>query len=286
MDASKVTAWVATATALLGLYIAVRTELLNDKTDKLAVQTTVLKENVALATANAELAAKQTDRLIRDNQEHRSSEQFNLDYNKLVYTEVSKIFDVGTLPCPKQHAINAFIDSLRDSSFKIGMAKAVGAAAGSTCEGVKSTAGDILASTTFDLDQSATLRTAVAKAEQQRPTSTTQAGAPGGWDYDVFWCEASFVGKEPAGKDAASKIVEAIAKADAGHGRIRIRSLPRAVNDRPGYGVSGYQIRAEPGEQVQAGKIKPALDSALRADVVIRPSTQPTPWYLSVFACP
>lgn len=281
MDAAKIAAWAGAASAVLGVVVTVRTQILDDKADDLSRQTQALSADVAAASAAADLAAKRSDLLIKENQDRRSEDQFILDYNKSVYSEVLKLVEGGELPCSKQRAINAFIGSLRDSPFKIGMADAVKEAAGNKCADVVSTARDISAATSFDLVQRATEQTAVVKAEQRILPSATQPSAQEGWDYDVFWCEG---GAEA--RAAAEKLAAALNVADPRHGRIRVRPLPRTVNERSGYGVRGYEIRAEAREQDQARRIKPALDAALGADLVIQTSGQSTPWYISIFACP
>jgi hypothetical protein len=116
----------------------------------------------------------------------------------------------------------------------------------------------------------------------------SESGAAGfkweDWDYDIFWCEKS-------GERARSQ-AEAVAgamKQQGAVGRLRVRPLAEVINDRPGYGLSGYVIRRDQGEEKQAEALQALAEKTLaRAQVKFRiePSGQATKWYLSAFVCP
>lgn len=104
------------------------------------------------------------------------------------------------------------------------------------------------------------------------------------WDYDVFWCEKS----GPPAKSQAEAIVAAM-KQQGAAGRLRVRALAEVINDRPGYGVSGYIIRRDAGEEKQAEALQQLAEKTLlrtNAKFTIQPSGQATRWYLSAFVCP
>ncbi len=104
------------------------------------------------------------------------------------------------------------------------------------------------------------------------------------WDYDVFWCEKS----GPLARAQAEAIVAAM-KGQGAAGRLRVRPLAEVINDRPGYGVSGYIIRRDAGEEKQADALQQLAEKTLfraQAKFSIEPSGQATRWYLSAFVCP
>jgi hypothetical protein len=104
------------------------------------------------------------------------------------------------------------------------------------------------------------------------------------WDYDIFWCEKS----GPPAKSQAEAIVAAM-KQQGAAGRLRVRPLAEVINDRPGYGVNGYVIRRDSGEEKQADALQQLAEKTLmrtQAKFRIEPSGQATRWYLSAFVCP
>lgn len=255
------------AAALLGLVSTAVGVWIAWDTHQLKREADILNNRVGAAQKAAELAFEQS-------RAQRDTDQFTLTYNMTVYKEVVALIEEGDLPCGKQRAVNAFIQSLRDSSFKAGMADAV-KEAGSNCAGVAEKAAEIYAGTNFDLEQRSVEQTAAIRQEQR-----TAPASAYGWDYDVFWCEAN-----PANRAVAEKLSAALAQGDPKHGRIRVRPLPTTVNDRAGYGVRGYEIRAERQEQEQALLVKPHLEAAAAQTFTVTTSGQSTPWYISVFAC-
>ena len=80
---------------------------------------------------------------------------------------------------------------------------------------------------------------------------------------------------------------EARLSRDQAISRIRTRMLPESVRQRPGYRVSGLEIRFEAGERDFAMTVQRRLAEAAGEQlrlVEISPSS-PTPGYLSLFAC-
>ena len=108
-----------------------------------------------------------------------------------------------------------------------------------------------------------------------------------GWDFDVFWCEASKDKSLPKAKAVYNELVRL--QSSQGLGQIRLRMLQAATNRLQGYNVSGYEIQryAEDANKVtEAQKLKFWLDPvAAPAEFKIEDSSQPLPWYLSAFVC-
>ncbi len=120
-------------------------------------------------------------------------------------------------------------------------------------------------------------------------SETVAAGRPGGWDYDVFWCESLGAAADPGGANPYQAAAQAVAAwlgtPDAG--RVRVRMLPDAVNARPGYQISGNVIRADPKseETARAAEVKRGLEETGRS-FRIETAGGTTPWYISLFVCP
>lgn len=118
-----------------------------------------------------------------------------------------------------------------------------------------------------------------------RPAAGTRA-AWSNYDFDVFYCDGV------PGADQLRQQAEAVIALRAldpkASGRWRVRPLPPAVNTRPGYQVSGYQVRySSADEKPLADALQAELTSQLKlADVKVQPTAFQTPWYLSVFICP
>jgi outer membrane lipoprotein SlyB len=135
-----------------------------------------------------------------------------------------------------------------------------------------------------------------APSQSGSPVTSTSTGGPAGsatptaavspvwgnWDFDVFWCEHS----GPDAKRNAEAIVAAL-KSDEATGRLRARMLPDSVNARPGYGVVGFVIRKDAGEEKQATALQGLAQKAVPgSQFVIATSGSATRWYLSAFVCP
>jgi hypothetical protein len=103
---------------------------------------------------------------------------------------------------------------------------------------------------------------------------------------DLFWCESS----GHAAQGFMQSVKGRLARAGFADSSGRVRVLPATVNARPGYHVSGYQVRFESAEQGDAAKIRDVMRSAVPGagpeGVALRLTTSPTPGYISAFACP
>jgi hypothetical protein len=123
-------------------------------------------------------------------------------------------------------------------------------------------------------------------------TRQTRAAASAGRDrnavyrIDLFWCEKS----GQAAQNLMQQVARRLAQAGLAAGGIRVRNLPATVNERPGYYVSGYQVRFEADERGDGEKIRDAIRSAVPGasdqTVALLQIPAQTPGYISAFACP
>ncbi len=129
--------------------------------------------------------------------------------------------------------------------------------------------------------------------EQPIAQVPTPAGTPRSesWNVDIFYCDNEPMGEQHANAVADTLRRETLAGANA-VGGIRVRKLPKVVNDRVGYRAEGVQIRYEPSEQEAARslqeKISPPLAQVYGQDItpqLVRVGSS-TPEYLSIFLCP
>lgn len=106
------------------------------------------------------------------------------------------------------------------------------------------------------------------------------------YDFDVFWCEG--LPQSPALRARAGEILTLKALDPKASGRWQPRPLPASVNKRPGYSIAGYQIRySSPDEKPLAEALKSQIEGKFPpTTVALMPTSQNTPWYLSVFVCP
>lgn len=117
---------------------------------------------------------------------------------------------------------------------------------------------------------------------QSRAAALTLPRRQGVSRIDLFWCEA--------GGDAARQSMEStrdrLVQAGYSQEGIRVRNLPASVNARPGYQVSGYQVRFEDDERGVGEQLAGVLGKATAASVVLKQIPAQTPGYVSAFACP
>jgi hypothetical protein len=134
-------------------------------------------------------------------------------------------------------------------------------------------------------------------------TQVLAAGDPHGWDFDIFWCGGGGTVTETqnyaAGYGAAHVLADLSASngrlGDQKLGRVRLVMLPQA---RQGDNIplghllvsyptrgSGNQIRPEgsAAEQAVALQVRRVIPGG--GQYVSLPSTTPTPYYISLFAC-
>ncbi len=106
------------------------------------------------------------------------------------------------------------------------------------------------------------------------------------YDFDIFWCDGVPDSTELSSR--AADVAAFRAKDPKAAGNWRVRPLPLTVNQRPGYQVSGYQVRYSSADELPfAEKMKQMIETKFAGtSVQVVPTTQATPWYVSVYVCP
>ncbi|MCR9077292.1 MAG: hypothetical protein NXI07_14740, partial [bacterium] len=228
----------------------------------------------------------------------RENRKLNYDISLKVYEKVVAIDQSN--PDDLRLAV-ALIEVLPDDSFKGRLGAALSALSSSVAKTTTMASLRPVAESVADTAQFIAESVKVAQVQAQGPgplpgtlpsplpvpplsTSTTfSLGNPGGWDYDVFWCE-----KEPSEIERATAQEVATAITGANTGRVRVRMLPDAVNARPAYQVKGAVIRADSTEMevAEAERLRDAIKAATGLTFTVEQNTGESPWYLSVFLCP
>ncbi|WP_404364312.1 patatin-like phospholipase family protein [Corallococcus coralloides] len=113
---------------------------------------------------------------------------------------------------------------------------------------------------------------------------TLHIGGPDdSFQYALFWCEKS--GKQ--GREDAERIRQALLARGVPESRIPIHQLSAATNSRPGYSITGYQVRFNTGEQKVAGDLAGLVKLALNNTAVEQLQVSHRTWdYISIFSCP
>jgi len=197
------------------------------------------------------------DAALRASAEQRATTSAQHDYLLKVYDKV--IQAVETTDERKQQGALALVESLEDPGLREKLAR-------------------VFTSATTVRDQSTK---AQAQKVQSEASVAVAIGNRNGWDYDVFWCE-----DPPENVATANRVAAAIIKGDPTHGRVRLRSWSANENVKSGYGVAGYEIRAEASERPQAEHLKKIVDPVAPKPFELKTTTLRTAWYLSVWVCP
>ena len=232
----------------------------------LGVVSTVIGVWVALntqqlkATSEAQkLRIDAQDVQLRVSADQRATMSAQRDYVLKVYDKV--ILAVETTDKRKQQVALALVESLADPALQEKLAR------------VFTSAPTVEDQSTRDRAHEIQRTAAVAVA--------AQAGNSKGWDYDIFWCQ-----ERSANEETAKKVLGAIPSGDPAHGRLRLRSWSASQNAQSGYGVKGYEIRAEAPERSQAELLKRVIDPMSPQPFEIKPTSMRTAWHISVWVCP
>jgi hypothetical protein len=216
---------------------------------------------------------KEQEATLRDIQERRAERESVQKVQIEVYQQVVTSLEKNRPEM--QRVAAALVTSLLDEPLRGGLLNALATTAEpSIAQKVRET---LTSENVFRRDESVTAQPEV--EDKVRPKSFSWEDV----DYDVFWCERS----GEAAKRMASRIVAQL-KEEGARGRLRVRMLPDSINARPGYQHSGFVIRMNPGEELQASQLKRVCDAALTGAGTfhLSLSAQNTPWYLSAFVCP
>jgi len=128
-----------------------------------------------------------------------------------------------------------------------------------------------------------------APAAQELQRVAREARMALSWRIDVFACEG-VAGAQARADRVAALLSEQnqLSSADGLQvpiGRVQVRTLSAAVNQRPGYQVDRDEIRAEASETAEAEALRAFIASRQGPQLALRRSTTPTVSYLSIFMC-
>jgi hypothetical protein len=101
---------------------------------------------------------------------------------------------------------------------------------------------------------------------------------------DLFWCESS----GPAARQLMDEVRRLLIRRGFTEAGVRVRPLPETVNSRPGYNVTGFEVRFETTEQGAADQVQADIRTASsgKQTAALHRIAAQTPGYVSAFACP
>jgi hypothetical protein len=242
--------WLGAAGSILGVV-----------STAIGIWVAVATQELKATSDRQKLRIDEQDAKLRISAEQRAGTSAEREYLLKVYEKVLQA--VESTDKRKQQVALALVESLNDPGIQEKLAKVFAAAPTVEDPSTKSRAREI-------------------QVSASAAVAAQAGGNPKGWDYDVFWCEQS-----PGNQDVARQVVAGIGNGDPAHGRIRVRSWSAKENQQAGYGVAGYEIRAEAVERSQAEFLKGIVDVAAQRPFTIKTTsgTSPTPWYLSIWIC-
>jgi hypothetical protein len=214
-------------------------------------------------TVRLDLALKQADADLKNIESNRK-------LTMELYQEVKKVIEKQEKDPREEDAVKVLVESLSDDPFRWKLLNVI--AIGAKSSDVKESAA--AASKFYEED-------AVAKRDISVPaTATSTAGKTiGAYNIDFFFCESRRSTSEPLARAALNS------KGKNDSGRWRVRLLPESVNQQPGYGITGNQIRyTPPGEKPIADAIAHSFASN-GVQFAFHETSYSTPGYVSVFFC-
>jgi hypothetical protein len=241
--------WLGAAGSILGVV-----------STAIGIWVAVATQQLKATSDHQKLRIDAQDSALRTSAEQRATTSAQRDYLLKVYEKV--IQAVETTDKRKQQVALALVESLEDPALQEKLAK-------------------VFANAPTVEDQSTRDRAREIQKSASVAVAAQAAGNPKGWDYDIFWCEA-----QPANQDTAKGVFSAIATGDPAHGRIRLRSWSASQDQQSGYGVKGYEIRAEAQERPQAEFLKRIIDPSAPQPFQVKTTSMRTASYISVWVCP
>lgn len=218
-------------------------------------------------TQRLDLALKQADAELK-------SLEFNRRVTLELYQEVKKVIEKGSRDPREEDAVRVLVESLADDPFRWKLLRVM--AVGAQSSAVKATAAK---TSTFYEEEAQVQQRAAVPAARLADTKRLEAAGLRGFNLDIFFCEKRRATSEPL----ANAVRELDPKSEGT--RWRVRALPESINQQPGYGINGNEIRfTAPQERPMADALAHAL-SVKGIDVRFRETTHPTPGYVSVFIC-
>ncbi|HEX3233174.1 MAG TPA: hypothetical protein VHR41_03180 [Gemmatimonadales bacterium] len=211
-----------------------------------------------------DLAIKQAD---ADLKGLESSRKVTLE----LYQEVKNVIEKKGKDPREEDAVRVLVESLADDPFRYKLLKVIAIGAKDTL--VKQEA----AATSAFYEDEAAVPTQVLPANADEPR--TAAAGLGGYNVDFFFCERKRATSEPIARAALN------IKGKGDTGRWRVRLLPESINQQPGYGIAGNEIRFTPPDERPAAEALAAALSKSNVQARLRETLYPTPHYISAFVC-
>jgi hypothetical protein len=285
---------LATGQALVALVVATMSGYA-------AYQSSVVKDTVALQNTTLE----QLKIEISKSAEDRESRKLNNEITLKIFEEVKDVYktpdQTTDLLLNRLLSVSALIEAVPDTTVRSSLAAAVKAAVDNLSATLKQPSAEISSKAEAVKQQ---VDVAVFRAEQsdvrnaplQNPGVTKAVAASsnvenpkwGNYDLDLFWCER---GVNPEGAKQSADFVASLKQLDPNaSGRWRVRKLPVAVNERPGYQVDGYKIVVTADDEEKIAEVLRAIlkERHIPADAEfdIKRVQASSPWYISLFFCP
>jgi len=254
------------------LYLPVAISIIAVVNGAVGLMTLTIKDNTTATTAN-------TQNLLDAQRQANAEKESTRNLDLALYDRVKDAVTRDKLNTAEGRALLTLINSLADGAFKTGLGEIVHDSAGDPA--LKREA----ALTVFTSESGTP---APAPAVAAAPADTGTHAGWGSWNIDLFWCESS-------GDSAKLLATEALDLRDSSaFGRWRVRMLPAAINAQTGYGVSGFQVRAEaasadPNEEAMGKQLQASLNELFKgrlAEFNIYHPNNRTPNYISAFFCP
>lgn len=134
-------------------------------------------------------------------------------------------------------------------------------------------------------DKEATFRTEQRALEvdvQQRADKPLARESPlAAYRVDVFYC----AGAPTVANERRAQWFQKTLKEHTAGIQVRVRELAPSINASPGYGITRSEIRYETATEARAAEELASILSTGGARLPLRPVSNTTPLYLSVFAC-
>lgn len=215
---------------------------------------------------------RQIEVSVKESSENRAERESNHSFDLKLYDLTIGAINNKDNPARMQNAARVFIGAVATGDVKKGLLSVL------ESEGVpevkRAAIQDIFNNESKEL---VTVRKTVEPVSTQKQWSN--------WDFDLFWCETSGNSAESQANELRNRLVSENAQ-----GRIRVRMLPREINQKEGYGLKGYIIRqdSDAEEKKVASMLKATADPLLgeRGSFELQNSQQGTKWYISAFYCP
>lgn len=228
-----------------------------------------------LKELNIQLA--DTDRRLKEAEARLKETESGRKLSFDLYQEVRKILERKDKSAKDEEALRVLIESLAEDPFRYKLLSVLAVSA--TAPEVKRSASE--SSKFYEVQAQVVQQSAAATPPSgaTKPTAGAAATAIGSMDVDVFYCAAKQASSEPL----ARKLVQLQQPGETG--RWCLRFLPDSVNQQPGYGITGNEIRFNAPLETEAAKLLAQRLQSAGVQATLRESMQLTKWYLSVFVC-